>query len=144
MIPFRLALGLILLAAPAHSQSVVPLRTIPPQTVIAPGDVGLSDLQVPGAVSDPAEAIGLEARVALYPNRPIRPQDLAPPAVVERNAIIPLIFQSGALLIAAEGRALDRAGPGEAIRVMNIASRVTVTARIGADGAAYVSGQDLP
>jgi flagella basal body P-ring formation protein FlgA len=94
---------------------------------------------VPGAVADPAEIVGLEARVALYPGRPIRPGDVGLPAVVERNQVVPLIFQRGTLLITAEGRALDRAGPGDVIRVMNVASRTTVSARVGADGAAYVS-----
>lgn len=132
-------LGILLLALPAAAQTVVPVRTIPPQAIVTAEDLALTDAVVPGAISDPAQAVGLEARVALYPNRPIRPQDLGPPAVVERNAIVPLIYQSGSLLITAEGRALDRAGPGELIRVMNTASRTTVTARVGADGAAYVS-----
>jgi flagella basal body P-ring formation protein FlgA len=135
----RLAALLILSAAPAAAEIVVPTRTIPPQSVIAPEDLALSDAVVPGAVTDPSQAIGLETRVALYPGRPIRPQDLGPPAVVERNSIVPLIFVRGNLLITAEGRALDRAGPGELIRVMNTESRTTVTARVGTDGAAYVS-----
>lgn len=135
----RLSLLLALVAAPAGAEIVVPVRTIPPQTVIASEDLGMSNAVVPGAVTDPAQAIGLEARVALYPGRPIRPGDLAPPAVVERNALLPLIYQNGGLLITAEGRALDRAGGGELIRVMNLASRATVTARLGLDGAAYVS-----
>lgn len=134
-----LVLVLIALASPSVAEIVVPVRTIPPQSVIVAGDLGLSDAEVPGAVSEPSQAIGLEARVALYPGRPIRPQDLGPPAVVERNAIVPLVFRRGNLLITAEGRALDRAGPGEVIRVMNIESRTTVTARLGVDGAAYVS-----
>lgn len=135
----RLLPLLALLAAPATAEILVPVRTIPPQTVIAAEDLGRSDANIPGAVSDPAQAIGLEARVALYPGRPIRPQDLAPPAVVERNGLLPLVYRRGNLLITAEGRALDRAGPGEVIRVMNIESRTTVTARMGTDGAAYVA-----
>lgn len=129
----------LLAAAPAMAEIVVPIRTIPPRTLVTAEDLARSEAVIPGAVSDPAQAIGLEARVALYPGRPIRPQDLGPPAVVERNAILPLVFRRGNLLIAAEGRALDRAGPGEMIRIMNIASRTIVTARLGADGAAYVS-----
>jgi len=139
MMPYRLVLLTIFLAAPAKAEIVVPVRTIPPHAVIAAEDLGLSDADVPGAVSDPAQAIGLEAHVALYPGRPIRPQDLGPPAVVERNAFVVLIYQRGNLLITAEGRALDRAGPGEVIRVMNTESRSTVSARLGIDGAAYVS-----
>ena len=135
----RIVAVLLLGAAPAAADIIVPARTIPPQSIIGPEDLALSEANVPGAVTDPSQAIGLEARVALYPGRPIRPQDLGPPAVIERNAIVPLIFMRGTLLITAEGRALDRAGPGELIRVMNTTSRTTVTARVGTDGAAYVS-----
>lgn len=128
----------LLVAAPAAAEVVVPLRTIPANSVIAPEDLGFSDDAIPGAVADPNEAVGLEARVALYAGRPIRPSDLRPPALVERNAVVPLVFRSGALTIVAEGRALDRASLGEAVRVINLSSRVTVTAVVGADGAAHV------
>jgi len=81
----------------------------------------------------------MEARVALYAGRPIRQGDVGPPAVVDRNQIIPLVYMRSGVMISTEGRALDRAGPGDLIRVMNLSSRSTVTARVGSDGAAYVS-----
>jgi flagella basal body P-ring formation protein FlgA len=135
--------GLLVLALcaalPAGAEILVPVRTIPAQSVIGPADLQRSDLIVPGAMTDPDAVIGMETRVALYPGRPILPGDLALPATVERNAIVPLVYAAGNLHISTEGRALDRAGPGDVIRVMNLASRTTVTARIGADGVAYVS-----
>jgi flagella basal body P-ring formation protein FlgA len=115
------------------------LALVMAQSVITAGDIQVGDLIVPGAMTDPAAVIGMEARVALYPGRPILPGDLALPATVERNAILPLVYAAGNLHISTEGRALDRAGPGDVIRVMNLASRNTVSARIGADGVAYVS-----
>ena len=130
---------LCLLAAPAAAEIVVPARTIPAQHVIAPEDLTLRDMIVPGAITDPDLLIGMEARVALYAGRPILDGDVGFPAVIERNQIVPLIFQQGTVYISTEGRALDRAGPGDLIRIMNMTSRTTVTARIGADGAAYVS-----
>jgi flagella basal body P-ring formation protein FlgA len=134
------ALILALLAAgSAEAQALVPVRTIPPRAVVAASDLAIADAAVPGALTDLAAAVGMEARVALYPGRPIRAGDLGPPALVERNALVPLVFRAGGLVIVAEGRALDRAGAGEAVRVMNLASRVTVTARMGADGMAHVS-----
>jgi flagella basal body P-ring formation protein FlgA len=135
----RALLLLMLAAVPARAEVLVPVRTIPAQSVISPVDIQVSDLVVPGAMTDPDAVIGMEARVALYPGRPILPGDLALPATVERNAIVPLVYAAGNLHISTEGRALDRAGPGDVIRVMNLASRTTVTARIGADGVAYVS-----
>ncbi len=133
------ALALCLLAAPVAAEIVVPARTIPAQHVIGPDDLTLRDMTVPGAVVDPGLIIGMEARVALYAGRPILQADVSFPAVIDRNQVVPLIFQQGTLYISTEGRALDRAGPGDLIRVMNMTSRTTVTARIGADGAAYVA-----
>lgn len=130
---------LLCLAGPAAAEVVVAARTIPARTIIGPEDLTLRAIEVPGAVSDPADLVGMEARVALYANRPIRPGDVGFPATVERNQLIALVFRQGGLLITAEGRALDRGGPGDAIRVMNLGSRNTVTAVIGADGAAHVS-----
>ena len=131
--------ALILLAMPASAEIVVPLRTIPPQAVVLAEDLGLDDAVIPGAVTDMGQVVGLEARVALYAGRPISPGDVGPAALIERNTVVPLVFQAGGLVITAEGRALDRAGPGEVVRVMNLSSRTTVTARVGIDGAAYVS-----
>ncbi|WP_413785643.1 flagellar basal body P-ring formation chaperone FlgA [Cognatiyoonia sp. IB215182] len=135
----RTLLSLFMLAGPAAADTVVATRTIPAQSVIMDGDVTVSNRDVPGAVSEPAQVIGMEARVALFAGRPIRPADIGFPAVVERNEIIPLYFKQGSLMISTEGRALGRGGPGDLIRVMNISSRSTVTARIGADGAGYVA-----
>ncbi len=135
----RAALLLCAAVVPARAETLVPVRTIPAQSVITPADIQTSDLIVPGALTDPDAVIGMEARVALFPGRPILPGDLSLPATVERNAIVPLVYAAGNLHITTEGRALDRAGPGDLIRVMNLASRNTVTARIGADGVAYVS-----
>ncbi len=135
----RLALLPVLLALPAAADVVVPARTLPPGALIGPGDLVTRDIDIAGAVDDPAQIIGMEARVALYAGRPVQPGDVGFPAVVERNGIVALVYNRGGLTIATEGRALDRAGPGEVIRVMNLASRSTVSARIGADGTAYVS-----
>jgi len=91
-----------------------------------------------GGESDPKLFIGMEARVALYAGRPIRASDVGFPAIVDRNQLIPLVYDANGLIIRTEGRALGRAGVGEVIRVMNMASRNTVSARVGPDGAAYV------
>ena len=125
---------LLFAAAPVQAQSVIVARTLRAQTVVTPQDVILSDATIPGAYTTLDEVIGLETRVALYAERPVRSGEVGPPALVERNQIVPLIYQTGSLVIQAEGRALDRAGLGKTIRVMNLASRQTVTGQIRADG----------
>ena len=135
----RLIFLFTLFAAPALADTVVAARTLPAQTLITADDLIVRDQVVPGSVAHPSEILGMETRVALYAGRPIRPGDVGAPAIVERNQLIVLHYQSNGLMIATEGRALGRAGPGELIRVMNLASRSTVMARIGDDGAGYVT-----
>jgi flagella basal body P-ring formation protein FlgA len=129
---------LIALALPAAADTVVATRTIRAMAVIGPEDVALAPGSVPGTLGSPADALGMEARVTLYAGRPIRAADIGPPAVVERNQIVPLVYQAGPLSILAEGRALARAGIGDTIRVMNLASRFTVSGRVRPDGTVVV------
>lgn len=129
---------LLALAAPAAAESLVATRTIRAKTLVAPEDLTLVSAELPGALDDPALAIGLEARVAIYAGKPVRPGDLGPPTLVERNQLVTLVYLSGGLAISTEGRALARGSEGDEIRVMNLGSRNTVTGRIGPDGTVYV------
>lgn len=129
---------LLALAAPVSAESLVATRTIRAKTLVAPEDLTLVSAALPGALSDPSQAIGLEARVAIYAGKPVRPGDLGPPTLVERNQLVTLVYLSGGLAISTEGRALARGSEGEEIRVMNLGSRNTVTGRIGPDGTVYV------
>lgn len=64
----------------------------------------------------------------------MRPSDLGTPTLVERNQIVNLVYMSGTLTILADGRALTRGAEGDVIRVMNLASKTTVSGRIAPDG----------
>lgn len=121
-------------AAETPGVSLVATRMIRAQSVLTAEDVTQVEASIPGALTDMADAVGLEARVTLYPGRPVRPGDLGPPALIERNATVPLAYRSGWLTIMAEGRALERAAIGDRLRVMNLASRSTVVGRLGPDG----------
>lgn len=134
----RLVCLLIFLAGPLAAEVLVASRTIPAQSIISPGDIVYRDMAAVNGITDPNEIIGKEARVALFAGRPIRSSDVGIPAVVDRNQIIPLLFERGGLVIKTDGRALDRAGPGDMIRVMNLSSRTTVTATIDDAGVAHV------
>ncbi|MBE2278027.1 MAG: flagellar basal body P-ring formation protein FlgA [Rhodobacteraceae bacterium] len=138
----RLALILTLLPGAALADSLIAARTLPARTVISEGDVMTVDAEIAGAATSPEAAVGLETRVAIYAGRPVRTADLGAPALVERNAVVTLLYRAGGLSIRAEGRALARGGAGEEIRVMNLGSRTTVTGVIGPDGAVHVG--DLP
>lgn len=132
------ALLLVLVAVPAFAESVVATRTIRAQTVIGPEDLALVAADLPGALTDLNAALGLEAKVAIYAGKPVMPADLGKPTLVQRNQVVALIYLSGVLAISTEGRALTRGSEGDTVRVINLASRSTVTGRIGPDGAVYV------
>ncbi|HRO10639.1 flagellar basal body P-ring formation chaperone FlgA [Amaricoccus sp.] len=125
-------------AGAVFAQSVTPVRAIRSQSVLQAEDLALAEESVPGGLAAVEEAIGREARVALYPGRPILASQLRAPALVERNAVVRMSYRSGPLRIATEGRALDRASVGEPVRVMNLASKQTVTGVVAADGSIEV------
>ena len=129
---------LILVPFPVLADSLVATRVIKAQTQLTAEDMTLVAMDIPGAMSDVAAAIGQETRVAIYPGRPIRAGDLGQSALIERNQIVPLAYVAGGLTILTEGRALSRGGVGDMIEVMNLVSRATVSAEIGADGVARV------
>ncbi len=133
-----LALGALFLAGIASAQTVVAVNPVRAQNVITAADIDIVETDIPGAVQDPAAAIGQEARINLYPGRPIRLSDIGPPAILERNQLVVMIYDIGALTITVEGRALDRAGIGERVRVMNLDSRTTVTGIVKPDGTVEV------
>lgn len=135
-----LILALVLIAPPLPAQADVVLaaRTLRAGTGIGAADVILSAERAPlGAASHPDEVIGQEARVTLYSGRPIPLASLGPPALVERNQVVTLLFSRGGLEIRAEGRALGRGAEGDEIRIMNLGSRSTVFGTVA--GPALVS-----
>ena len=137
-----LGLALLLLAFPVAAETLVAARTIRSQALIGPQDVVVLAGEMAGSLTRPEEAVGLEARVTLYAGRPIQHGQVGPPALVQRNQTVVLIFRRGALSILAEGRSLGRGSAGEVIKVMNVTSRSTVSGVIGADGQVRVLGGD--
>jgi flagella basal body P-ring formation protein FlgA len=130
-----LLLLLSLLASPAVADTLIATRSLRPRQPILAADLAVEagDVQ-PGALSDPGEVLGQELRAAVYKGQPILRANLAPAALVERNGIVTLLYQRGGIAIATEGRALDRGAAGEVIRVMNAASRATLSGVVTADG----------
>lgn len=140
----RALLALLLCCASAVSaETLVATRNLRAQTILSAADLAVVDRQIPGMLHSVESAVGLETRVSLYAGRPIRPEDVGPPAIIDRNQIVTLIYRRGSLLIATEARALDRAGEGDLLRVMNLSSRSTVTGIVKPDGSVTVGGPDL-
>lgn len=124
---------ILILPWPAMSQEFVAARTLSIGTLITASDLLPVDPTL-HAESGALELIGLATRVTIYEGRPVKANLLRPPLLVTRNQIVRLKFESGSLQIATVGRALSQGGEGDLIRVMNMDTRSTVTARIEADG----------
>ncbi|MGH1369707.1 MAG: flagellar basal body P-ring formation chaperone FlgA [Maritimibacter sp.] len=124
----------ILLALPADADTVVAARNLRSQSIITAQDVKVIPDDVPGSYIALEEVLGQEARVVLYAGRPIRIEDVGPPAIVDRNQIVTVLFHTGALQIAAEGRSLSRGGIGDRVRIMNLSSRQIITGFVREDG----------
>ncbi len=130
----RFFLTILLFAHPAFADIVVATRTIRPTTVILPADVSIVAGSRPNAFDRVEDVIGQEARVALYAGRAVLVDSIGPPALVDRNQIVPLRYQNGGLTISTDGRALERGGVGDRVRIMNLNSRTTLFGYVQEDG----------
>lgn len=128
-----LALFLILPGL-ASAAPLIAARTLPAGTVLTREDLS----------GDPDEAdgiTGLETRVTIFEGKPVRPAQLVAPTLINRNQLVTISFETPLLSIEAEGRALQPGGAGDSIRVMNLASRVTVTGEVRENGTILVRGK---
>ncbi|MGR3514775.1 MAG: flagellar basal body P-ring formation chaperone FlgA [Paracoccaceae bacterium] len=121
------------------ADSLTATRVVRANAIISVGDVTVADATFPGALTSDQDITGLEARITLYPGRPIMPEHVGPAALVLRNQPVTLVYQHGGLSIATEGRALSRGGLNDMVKVMNLDSRSTVMGQVRADGSVRVS-----
>lgn len=115
-------------------ESLVATRAIPARTVLQAEDIAVVAAVIPGALSDPGQAVGQTTLRVIYPGRPIRAVDLGPPVMVARNARVRLEFRRAGLAIAAEGRALEEGALGDGIRVMALGSKSVLQGTVAGQG----------
>ena len=129
----------VFVATPVLADAVVATRTIRAYSVLTAQDLAIKPIAMNGTFDDPSLLIGMETRTALYAGRPILEGDIGPPAIVDRNQIVTLLYRQGGLTITAEARSLGRGGIGDTLRVLNMSSRMTVEGRIQVDGSVLVN-----
>ena len=135
----RLFLAFVLIGSTASADVVTPTRTLRPGTLITTADLTIKDTEQPGMFDRISDVAGQEARVALYAGRAIPFDAIGPPALINRNEIVALHFQSAGLTISTEGRALERGGVGDRVRIMNLSSRATLFGFVQSDGSIKVT-----
>lgn len=126
------------LGTKALAETVVPTRTIRANAIISDVDIVVKAGQTVNGFDRAIDVIGQEAKTTLYAGRPILFDDVGPPALVTRNQIVMLRFETDGLVITTEGRSLERGGVGDRVRIMNLTSRATLFGQIHADGSVHV------
>jgi flagellar basal body P-ring formation protein FlgA len=123
-----------------------------PGNTIYPGDVITEESLVDRDFSDEsvmrkmdgvrtrADLVGKVARRTLLPGQPILPNAVGEPTVVANGSKVRILFEEGALRISALGTALQPGSAGDIISVRNIASGLTVSGTVQADGTVQVGG----
>ena len=113
---------------------VVPTRTLRAGDILTVDVVRMVGGETVASFDRIEDVVGQEARTALYANRPILFDQLGPPALIERNQIVQVRFAGSQLIINTEGRALERGGVGDRVKVMNLSSRTTLFGYVQPDG----------
>ncbi|CAO3362054.1 Flagellar basal-body P-ring formation protein FlgA [Azospirillum melinis] len=126
----------------------VPVRRIRPGEVIEASDLATVRLSLDragaGFIATADALVGQSPRRQLSAGRLVQVGSVGAPIVVQRNRPVTLVYEDGALLLAARGRALQEGGVGDSVRVMNIASSTVVTGTVTGAETVSVSGPRVP
>jgi flagella basal body P-ring formation protein FlgA len=123
---------------------LVAVRRMAPGEVVRPQDVRLVRVPAsrlrPGAAQTEEGVVGQALRRPAAPDQPLLLADLAVPAAVERGQTVTMVFDVPGMVLTAQGRAMEAAGRGATVPVMNLATRAVVEASVIAPGRVRVGG----
>lgn len=123
---------------------------VPEQPIIRNQSITAEDIRViriartrirRGTALSADEIIGQAAKRRLAANRPVLRRDLEAPKLVKRNTMVEILFETGGLLLKAEGRALSDAAKGQAVKVLNTQTKRTVEGTAIATGVVSVASK---
>jgi len=120
----------------------MPRRRMMPGDVVGEGDLEWVRLRAAQAKGDVVRAMrdatGLALRHAVQAGQPIMLADLGRPMVVQKGMPMLLALDSPGIQLTAQGVAMEPAGLGERVHVLNPASRIVVEAEVTGPGRARV------
>lgn len=85
------------------------------------------------------QAVGLAARAAMQPGRPLRVADLMKPEVVQRNETVTLVYNVPGITLTVRGKATEGGAEGDVISVLNEQSKRTVQGVVAGPGRVVIS-----
>jgi flagella basal body P-ring formation protein FlgA len=117
-------------------------RDVKPGDTITQRDITLIDVPAEkigqNVVTDANDLFGMAARRMLRSGEPLRLGDIEAPILVKKNTLVTMSMQAPGISLTAEGRAIEDGAKGEAIRVMNTASKRIVVATVQGEGLVFV------
>lgn len=126
----------------------VPVRSVPAGSVLTEADLRVAEIHAarvgPLAVYEVSEVVGMEARQALAPGRPVMRQSVTPPVVIERGDLVTLSYLRGGLSLNVSARAMSAAHAGGEVRVVNLSSNALVNAVATGPGKARIPTPTSP
>jgi flagellar basal body P-ring formation protein FlgA len=90
-------------------------------------------------IKDADHAVGMAARSAMQPGRPLRIADLMKPEVVQRNETVTLVYQVPGITLTVRGKATEGGAEGDVISVLNEQSKRTVQGVVAGPGRVVIS-----
>ena len=130
--------GQALIAVPIY----VPVRRLPTGTLLSEADFHMVDIAMMAlpahTLRSPQDILGMESRRILLGGRPVVAGSISEPLVVERGDMVTIILSSGGLNLSAPGKALEDGAKGQDVRIVNLKSNATLTAKVVTEGVVEV------
>lgn len=127
---------------------VVAARRLAVGEVIAARDIDERRIRAervrPGTAQRAADVVGRQLRRPIGSDLPFMLSDLVAPVVVAKNQPVLMVLDAPGLALTARGRALEDAGMGDTVRVMNLLSRSVVEAEAIGPGRVRVTQGAVP
>jgi len=111
-----------------------PNRTVERGALITAAD--LETIRVPksasaeGLATAPDELLGMAAKRRLPAGQPVRRSDVEAPVLIERNAVVTVLYQTPGMVLKTRGRATADGAHGETIPIVNLQTKRTLQARV--------------
>lgn len=108
----------------------VPTRRVMPDEILSNADLQIISLPYRRvgafAVTDLKDLTGMQVKRVLALGRPVMIQSVTPPIIIDRGDRVSIKFSSGALSLAAPGKAISSAYLNQDVRVVNLVSNKTI------------------
>lgn len=139
----------LIFASAAHADRIA---FIVPSQIIYPGQaIGNTSLQekfftikssaAASYVLSADQLVGKVARKTLLPGQPILVSAVNEPDLIQRGVAVPIVYDTGALVITAKGIPMEAGRSGDFVKVRNIDSGIIVTGTVLANGSIQVGMQ---